>query len=197
MTDPSSYRRLVGHLIYLTVTRPDIRYSVHILAQLMHKSQARGLKGLLVQVRFSTTDIGSGVAREAIMTFGDKEYGIGTKPSKSGDVYSFGILILEMLTGKKPTDELFKDGLNIHTYAKVGLANREMEIADPKILQERDEQIKIKNKGKSLWKNDNFQVCFVSVIKIGIACSTESPADRMNIRDALSELNKSRKSFLQ
>nr|GMD95266.1 probable LRR receptor-like serine/threonine-protein kinase At3g47570 [Ipomoea batatas] len=125
------------------------------------------------------------------------EYGIGTKPSKSGDVYSFGILILEMLTGRRPTDELFKDGLNIHTYAKVALANREMEIADPKILQERDEQIKIKNKGKSsLWKNDNFQVCFVSVIKIGIACSTESPADRMNIRDVLSELNKSRKSFL-
>ncbi|KAK3006201.1 hypothetical protein RJ639_017740 [Escallonia herrerae] len=37
LSDPTKYRRLVGGLIYLTVTRPDIVYSVRTLSQFMHE----------------------------------------------------------------------------------------------------------------------------------------------------------------
>ncbi|PKI43427.1 hypothetical protein CRG98_036184 [Punica granatum] len=35
LEDASRYRRLIGRLIYLTITRPNLSYSVHALAQFM------------------------------------------------------------------------------------------------------------------------------------------------------------------
>ena len=39
IADPAPYRRLVGRLIYLTFTRPELCYAVHILSQFMKAPQ--------------------------------------------------------------------------------------------------------------------------------------------------------------
>ncbi|GKA17108.1 kinase-like domain-containing protein, partial [Tanacetum coccineum] len=52
------------------------------------------------------------------------EYGIGSEMTSSGDVYSFGILLLEVMTGKKPTDGMFNEGLSLHKYAYMTLPDR-------------------------------------------------------------------------
>ncbi|RXH94627.1 hypothetical protein DVH24_024311 [Malus domestica] len=49
------------------------------------------------------------------------EYGMGNEVSTYGDVYSYRILLLEMLTGKRPTDEMFKDDLNLHNFIRIAL----------------------------------------------------------------------------
>ena len=59
---------------------------------------------------------------------------MGSKVSTEGDVYSFGVFLLEMFLGKRPTDEMFKDDLNLHNFVKMALPERLVQIVDPTLL---------------------------------------------------------------
>ena len=50
------------------------------------------------------------------------------------DVYSFGILVLEMFTGRRPTNDMFGDGLNLHNFVKMALPKGLVQIVDPLLL---------------------------------------------------------------
>ena len=56
-----------------------------------------------------------------------------------GDVYSYGILLLEMFIGKRPTDNIFQDNLNLHNFVKAILLEQIIDdIIDPILLSERE-----------------------------------------------------------
>lgn len=46
LTDSTAYRHLIGRLLYLTITRPDITYAVHALSQFVHSPTTTRLQAV-------------------------------------------------------------------------------------------------------------------------------------------------------
>lgn len=61
LKDAEKYRRLVGRLIYLSITRPDISYSVHILSQFMKAPRELQWEAALRVVRYLKGTVGQGI----------------------------------------------------------------------------------------------------------------------------------------
>ncbi|XP_056685857.1 uncharacterized mitochondrial protein AtMg00810-like [Spinacia oleracea] len=59
--DGEKYGRLIGHLIYLAVTRPDLAYSVHILSQFMQSQKEEHWEASLRVVRYLKKCPGQGI----------------------------------------------------------------------------------------------------------------------------------------
>jgi hypothetical protein len=62
-------------------------------------------------------------------------------------VYSFGVVLLEIFTGKRPTDSLFCNGLNIVNFVERNFPDQILDTVDAYLLessQEYSEQIQKK-----------------------------------------------------
>ncbi|KAD5962100.1 hypothetical protein E3N88_13573 [Mikania micrantha] len=114
------------------------------------------------------------------------EYGTGSEMTSSGDVYSFGILLLEVMTGKNPTCGMFNEGLSIHKFVNTALPDHVMDIIDGDLLNyHQDDATVTKNTGA---KTKKLEECLASILKIGVSCSVDSSPQRMNIETVVNEL---------
>nr|AMM43120.1 LRR-RLK [Vernicia montana] len=93
-----------------------------------------------------------------------------------------------MVTGKKPTDDIFMEGLNLHNFARMTLLDNVLEIVDPILLQE--------DEGPAQATNEYKIECLIAIIKVGVTCSMESPQDRMDISNAVNELQSIRNKYI-
>ncbi|PWA48735.1 leucine-rich repeat protein [Artemisia annua] len=108
------------------------------------------------------------------------EYGIGSEMTSCGDVYSFGILLLEVMTGKKPTDGMFIEGLSLHKFASMALPDQVIDVIDNDaiVLQSTEANAK------------KVEECLAATIKIGVSCSVDPPPQRMKIEIVVNELQR-------
>lgn len=65
-SDASQYRRLMGRLIYLAFTRPDLGYVVHVLAQFMHAPRQQHWEAALRVVRYLKGSPGQGIVLSSV-----------------------------------------------------------------------------------------------------------------------------------
>ncbi|XP_019095479.1 PREDICTED: uncharacterized protein LOC109130427 [Camelina sativa] len=61
LSNPKSYRRLVGRLLYLLHTRPELSYSVHVLAQFMQEPREAHMEAAMRVVRYLSGSPGHGI----------------------------------------------------------------------------------------------------------------------------------------
>ena len=61
LPNPSMYQRLVGRLIYLTNTRPDLTFAVSVVSQFMHAPHTAHLDAVYHILRYLKTSLGLGL----------------------------------------------------------------------------------------------------------------------------------------
>ncbi|XP_030963589.1 probable LRR receptor-like serine/threonine-protein kinase At3g47570 [Quercus lobata] len=129
---------------------------------------------------------------------GDVEYGMGNEVSTYSDVYSYGILLLEMFTGKRPTENTLQDNLNLHEFVKATLSEQIIHIIDPILLRERGDEETVMNEthSESRIGSTKIQECLILILEIGVACSMEFHRERMSISSIIVELHSIRQELI-
>ncbi|KAG7598819.1 F-box associated interaction domain [Arabidopsis suecica] len=86
--DPSRYRRLVGRLIYLAHTRPELSYAIHLLSQFMNAPKTEHWDAVLRVIRYLKGNPGQGIFLRAggdlkITAWCDSDYATCPDTSRS------------------------------------------------------------------------------------------------------------------
>ncbi|PRQ29641.1 putative protein kinase RLK-Pelle-LRR-XII-1 family [Rosa chinensis] len=105
---------------------------------------------------------------------------------KRGCVYSFGIVLMETFTKRKPTDEMFGREVSMKQWVADSLFPGGMvEVVDANLFgTEEDDDFASKE-------------CLSSLMRLALVCCAESPEKRISMQDALAMLNKIKTKFLK
>nr|XP_016483522.1 PREDICTED: probable LRR receptor-like serine/threonine-protein kinase At3g47570 [Nicotiana tabacum] len=105
------------------------------------------------------------------------EYGREGLVSTKCDVYSYGIMLMEIFTRTKPNDEMFDGDLSLKQWVSNSLPQAVREVIDANLIKPQDTHL--------IKKLD----CVVSIMKVAIDCCVESPKERIDMKDVVARLN--------
>ncbi|KAK9725009.1 hypothetical protein RND81_05G115300 [Saponaria officinalis] len=136
----------------------------------------------------------SSISIKGTVGYAAPEYGLGSEASADGDIYSYGIVLLELITGRRPTDQMFQQDFNLHMYAKAALPDQVLQIVDPTL--EHDITEEVDNRRAIPNMVERRVECMCSMVNVGVACSNHLPHERFKIVDAISRLRAARDNLL-
>ncbi|KAK2988249.1 hypothetical protein RJ640_000010, partial [Escallonia rubra] len=109
------------------------------------------------------------------------EYGSEGSVSTWCDVYSYGIMLMEMLTRKTPIDDMFAGDMSLKRWVKESLPDTMTEVIDANLLL-----------GQESEHYSAKLECVSSIMVLALECSAESPDQRINMNVVLEKLKKIR-----
>ncbi|CAN1131683.1 Probable LRR receptor-like serine/threonine-protein kinase At3g47570 [Linum perenne] len=167
-----------------------------------------GLARMISSSNSSSGNETSTIGIKGTIGYAPPEYGIGMTVSKEGDVYSYGILVLEMFTGKRPTNEMFKDGMNLRDFVKASSHDGITSVLDPSMTIPQA-TVRDRRQARNREANDNDEIrtvvsdlaqsakeCLVSLLEIGKGCSTDLAGERMKTADIARKMTSVRDTFV-
>ncbi|CAD6254584.1 unnamed protein product [Miscanthus lutarioriparius] len=140
----------------------------------------------------STYSISTSVAIMGTIGYIPPECAAGGAVSSAGDVYSFGIVLLEIFLRRRPTDDMFNGEMNITKFVEINFPDRIPQIIDPELLEEKQHlspETSLAMKEKSL-------ECLLSVLNIGLLCTKPSPNERICMQEVTARLHGIKKAYI-
>ncbi|KAJ6824778.1 pentatricopeptide repeat-containing protein, chloroplastic [Iris pallida] len=122
------------------------------------------------------------------------EYGMTNKVSMHGDVYSYGIFLMELFTGKRPTDGAFKEGRTLRTFVMGGFSEGVMSTMDECLLAN---GVQASDHSQTIDHAKTFECVSLVLRIIGLLCTNDLSMERMDIRRVRNELNEIKKVFFE
>ncbi|KAL6890139.1 hypothetical protein ACP4OV_008902 [Aristida adscensionis] len=126
------------------------------------------------------------------------EYASMGSASRKSDVFSYGIMLLEVFTGKMPTDPMFVGELSLREWVHQAFPMKLAEIVDTEVLRDYES-----NFSSSSNNNNRLSEAFsskltgllVPIFELGLLCSSEAPDDRITMKDVVVKLRRIKKDY--
>ncbi|KAL2501056.1 putative LRR receptor-like serine/threonine-protein kinase [Forsythia ovata] len=133
--------------------------------------------------------LGEGESNALTITMGTlgyiaPEYGLEGSVSIRCDVYSYGIMLMEVFTRMKPSSEIFSGELSLRSWINDSMPNAITRIIDSNLLGPEEDDYTEKLK------------CLSSIMELALNCSMESANERVNMKDVVVALKKIRFQLL-
>lgn len=110
---------------------------------------------------------------------------MGKRASPQGDVFSFGVLVLEIITGIRPTDVLFNGGSSLQEWVKSHYPRNLDPIIERSLARYGCPGLLQPKPSSELWRE-----VIIELIELGLMCTQHNPSTRPNMSDVALEMGR-------